>query len=100
MCFLEIFFGSDEKDYFFDLEIKEYFFDWDLDLFWYVLNYYWNGKFYYLWGECVVLFEEEFCFFGIFEDVVYDCCWEDFWERKKECEERIFELDKFEDGGL
>ncbi|XP_027058573.1 potassium voltage-gated channel protein Shal-like [Pocillopora damicornis] len=96
--FPETLLGSDEKDYFFDSETKEYFFDRDPDLFRHVLNYYRNGKLHYPRGECVSSFEDELCFFGISEDVVHDCCWEDFRERKKECEERIFEPDKLEDG--
>lgn len=96
--FPETLLGSDEKDYFFDSETKEYFFDRDPDLFRHVLNYYRNGKLHYPRGECVSSFEDELCFFGISEDVVHDCCWEDFRERKKECEERIFEPDKLDDG--
>lgn len=86
--------GSDEKEYFFDSETKEYFFDRDPDLFRHVLNYYRNGKLHYPRGECVSSFEDELAFFGVSEDAVHDCCWEDFRERKKECMERIFEPDQ------
>ena len=96
--FPETLLGSEEKEYFFDSETKEYFFDRDPDLFRHVLNYYRNRKLHYPRGECVSSFEDELVFFGISEDVVHDCCWEDFRERKKECQERIFEPDKLEDG--
>ncbi|KAK3750197.1 hypothetical protein QZH41_015426 [Actinostola sp. cb2023] len=95
--FPETLLGSDEKEYFFDSETNEYFFDRDPDLFRHVLNYYRNGKLHYPRGECVSSFEDELAFFGISEDVVHDCCWEDFRERKKECMERIFEPDKMDD---
>ncbi|EDO31803.1 predicted protein [Nematostella vectensis] len=95
--FPETLLGSDEKDYFYDAETKEYFFDRDPDLFRHLLNYYRNGKLHYPRGECVSSFEDELEFFGISEDVVHDCCWEDFRERKKECMERIFEPDKLDD---
>lgn len=95
--FPETLLGSDEKEYFHDTETNEYFFDRDPDLFRHVLNYYRNGKLHYPRGECVSSFEDELAFFGISEDVVHDCCWEDFRERKKECMERIFEPDKMDD---
>lgn len=83
--------GSDEKEYFHEPETNEYFFDRDPDLFRHVLNYYRNGKLHYPRGECVSSFEDELIFFGISEDHVHDCCWEDFSERKRECIERVFE---------
>ena len=83
--------GSAEKEYFHEPDTKEYFFDRDPDLFRHVLNYYRNGKLHYPRGECVSSFEDELIFFGISEDHVHDCCWEDFSERKRECIERVFE---------
>ncbi|XP_028398031.1 potassium voltage-gated channel protein Shal-like [Dendronephthya gigantea] len=83
--------GSAEKEYFHEPDTNEYFFDRDPDLFRHVLNYYRNGKLHYPRGECVSSFEDELIFFGISEDHVHDCCWEDFSERKRECIERVFE---------
>lgn len=95
--FPETLLGSGEKEFFYDAETKEYFFDRDPDLFRHLLNYYRNGKLHYPRGECVSSFEDELSFFGISEEVVHDCCWEDFRERKKECMERMIEPDKADD---
>ncbi len=88
--------GSDEKEYFYDNDTKEFFFDRDPDLFRYILNYYRNGKLHYPRGECASSFDDELSFFGIHDDSVYECCWGDFAERKRECIERVAEAEKAE----
>ncbi len=88
--------GSDEKEYFFDQDTKEFFFDRDPDLFRYILNYYRNGKLHYPRGECASSFDDELSFFGIHDESVYECCWEEFAEKKRECIERVTEAEKAE----
>lgn len=82
--YLDIFLGLNEKDFFYDEECKDYFFDRDFEFFWYILNYYWIGKLYYFKYECLVVYDEELFFFGIFLDLIGDCCYEDYRDRKCE----------------
>ena len=86
--------GSDEKDYFFDQDTKEFFFDRDPELFRYILNYYRSGKLHYPRGECASSFDDELSFFGIKDDTVYECCWSEFTDKKKECIGRIEEAEQ------
>ena len=86
--------GSDEKDYFFDQETKEFFFDRDPELFRYILNYYRSGKLHYPRGECASSFDDELSFFGIKDDTIYECCWSEFTDKKKECAGRIEEAEQ------
>ena len=86
--------GSDEKDYFFDQETKEFFFDRDPELFRYILNYYRSGKLHYPRGECASSFDDELSFFGIKDDTIYECCWSEFTDKKKECIGRIAEAEQ------
>ena len=86
--------GSDEKDYFFDQETREFFFDRDPELFRYILNYYRSGKLHYPRGECASSFDDELSFFGIKEETVYECCKDEFSDKKKECLTRIDEAEQ------
>lgn len=83
--------GSNEKEFFFDEETTEYFFDRDPDIFRHVLTYYRTGKLHYPKHECVQAFDEELSFFGIIPDIISDCCFEDYRDRKRENSERLMD---------
>ena len=83
--------GSNERDFFYDEETGEYFFDRDPDIFRHILNYYRTGKLHYPKHECLTSYDEELAFFGIVPDVIGDCCYEDYRDRKRENAERILD---------
>jgi len=88
--------GSNEKDFFYDEVLKEYFFDRDPEVFRHILNYYRTGKLHFPKQECLTQYDEELAFFGIMPDVIGDCCYEDYRDRKRENAERIMD-DKADD---
>merc|ERR1711884_744542 len=88
--------GSNEKDFFYDEDLKEYFFDRDPEVFRHILNYYRTGKLHFPKQECLTQYDEELAFFGIMPDVIGDCCYEDYRDRKRENAERIMD-DKSDD---
>ncbi|XP_054279917.1 potassium voltage-gated channel protein Shal isoform X1 [Macrosteles quadrilineatus] len=90
--------GSNEREFFFDEECKEYFFDRDPDIFRHILNYYRTGKLHYPKHECLTSYDEELAFFGILPDVIGDCCYEDYRDRKRENAERLMD-DKLSENG-
>lgn len=90
--------GSNEKDFFFDEDSKEYFFDRDPELFRHILNYYRTGKLHYPKHECIMAYDEEMAFFGIMPDIIGDCCYEDYRDKKRENSERLLD-DKDSDDG-
>lgn len=92
--------GSNEKDFFYEEESQEYFFDRDPDIFRHILNYYRTGKLHFPKNECLTQYDEELAFFGIMPDVIGDCCYEDYRDRKRENAERLMDdkLDE-EEGG-
>ncbi|XP_060559219.1 potassium voltage-gated channel protein Shal-like [Ruditapes philippinarum] len=90
--------GSNEKDFFYDEQYKEYFFDRDPDIFRHILNYYRTGKLHYPKHECISSYDEELAFFGIMPDLIGDCCYEDYRDRKRENSERLLD-DKASDAG-
>ena len=75
--------GSNEREFFFDEDSREYFFDRDPDIFRHILNYYRTGKLHYPKHECLMSYDEELAFFGIIPDVIGDCCYEDYRDRKR-----------------
>ncbi|RWS10656.1 potassium voltage-gated channel protein Shal-like protein [Dinothrombium tinctorium] len=83
--------GSNEREFFYDEETKEYFFDRDPDIFRHILNYYRTGKLHYPKHECLMQYDEELSFFGIIPDVIGDCCYEDYRDRKRENAERMLD---------
>ncbi|KAL8611203.1 hypothetical protein ACOMHN_013634 [Nucella lapillus] len=83
--------GSNEKEFFFDEESKEYFFDRDPDLFRHILNYYRTGRLHYPKHECISAYDEELAFFGIMPEIIGDCCYEDYRDRKRENSERLMD---------
>ncbi|XP_013382119.1 potassium voltage-gated channel protein Shal isoform X1 [Lingula anatina] len=90
--------GSNEKEFFYDEDAKEYFFDRDPDIFRNVLNYYRTGKLHYPKHECITAYDEELAFFGIMPDIIGDCCYEDYRDRKRENNERLLDDKDSEDG--
>uniref|UniRef100_A0A3Q3BVD8 Potassium voltage-gated channel subfamily D member 3 n=1 Tax=Haplochromis burtoni TaxID=8153 RepID=A0A3Q3BVD8_HAPBU len=81
--------GSSEKDFFYNEEIKEYFFDRDPDAFRSILNFYRTGKLHYPRHECISAYDEELTFFGIIPEIIGDCCYEEYKDRKRENLERL-----------
>ncbi|XP_074498135.1 A-type voltage-gated potassium channel KCND3-like isoform X2 [Sebastes fasciatus] len=81
--------GSSEKDYFYNEEIKEYFFDRDPEAFRSILNFYRTGKLHYPRQECISAYDEELIFFGIIPEIIGDCCYEEYKDRKRENLERL-----------
>lgn len=41
--------------------------------------------------ECLVAYDEELSFFGIMPDLISDCCYEDYKDKKRENQERLME---------
>ncbi|XP_029017860.1 potassium voltage-gated channel subfamily D member 2 isoform X2 [Betta splendens] len=81
--------GSTERDFFFHEESNEYFFDRDPDIFRHVLNFYRTGKLHYPRQECICAYDEELAFFGIIPEIIGDCCYEDYKDRRRENQERL-----------
>ncbi|XP_037535378.1 potassium voltage-gated channel subfamily D member 3-like [Nematolebias whitei] len=81
--------GSSEKDFFYNEETKEYFFDRDPDAFRSILNFYRTGKLHYPRHECISAYDEELTFFGIMPEIIGDCCYEEYKDRKRENLERL-----------
>lgn len=90
--------GSSEREFFYDEETGEYYFDRDPEMFRHILNYYRTGKLHFPKHECIALFDEELTFFGIQPDIIGDCCYEDYRDRKRENSERVAD-DKLDEGG-
>lgn len=90
--------GSNEKEFFLDTESGEYFFDRDPDVFKNILNFYRTGKLHYPKNECVSSYDEELAFFGIMPDVIGDCCYEEYRDRKRETQERLLDDKESENG--
>ncbi|CAG5113257.1 Oidioi.mRNA.OKI2018_I69.chr2.g7377.t1.cds [Oikopleura dioica] len=95
--FPESLLGSHERDFFYDQVNDEYFFDRDPEVFRHIISYFRTGKLHYPRTECIGLVEEELVFFGISPDIIHDCCYEDYREKKREFMERTME-DKVEGG--
>ncbi|XP_068590088.1 A-type voltage-gated potassium channel KCND2 isoform X2 [Cebidichthys violaceus] len=81
--------GSTELDFFFHEDTNEYFFDRDADIFRHVLNFYRTGKLHYPRQECISAYDEELAFFGIIPEIIGDCCYEEYKDRRRENQERI-----------
>ncbi|XP_041833964.1 potassium voltage-gated channel subfamily D member 2-like [Melanotaenia boesemani] len=81
--------GSSERDFFFHEETNEFFFDRDPDIFRHILNFYRTGKLHYPRQECISAYDEELAFFGIIPEIIGDCCYEDYKDRRRENQERI-----------
>lgn len=90
--------GSNEKEFFYDEDSRQYFFDRDPELFRHILNYYRTGKLHYPRHECIMAYDEEIAFFGIMPDIIGDCCYEDYRDRKRENSERLMDDKNSDDG--
>ena len=80
---------------------REYFFDRDPDVFRSVLNFYRTGKLHYPRYECISAYDEELAFFGIIPEIIGDCCYEEYKDRRRENVERLQddeEMDAAKDG--
>uniref|UniRef100_A0A4W5QAX2 Potassium voltage-gated channel, Shal-related subfamily, member 3 n=1 Tax=Hucho hucho TaxID=62062 RepID=A0A4W5QAX2_9TELE len=86
--------GSSEKEFFYNEETKEYFFDRDADVFRAVLNFYRTGKLHYPRSECITSYDEELSFFGIIPEIIGDCCYEEYKDRRRENQERLMDDDE------
>ncbi|XP_068128814.1 A-type voltage-gated potassium channel KCND2 isoform X2 [Hyperolius riggenbachi] len=83
--------GSTEKDFFFNQDTGEYFFDRDPDIFRNILNFYRTGKLHYPRHECIAAYDEELAFFGIIPEIIGDCCYEEYKDRRRENAERLLD---------
>ncbi|CAF0747655.1 unnamed protein product [Brachionus calyciflorus] len=83
--------GSVEKEFFYDEETNEYFLDRDPELFRHILNFYRTGRLHFPKNECLTAFDEELSFFGIIPDLMGDCCYEEYRDRKRESTERLLD---------
>jgi hypothetical protein len=81
--------GSDEKEYFYDPSTGDYVFDRDPELFRLILGYYQTGRLHYPRHQCVASYESELAYFGIVPDMVADCCYEDYRDRRQDLNERL-----------
>uniref|UniRef100_A0A3P9HDR7 A-type voltage-gated potassium channel KCND1 n=1 Tax=Oryzias latipes TaxID=8090 RepID=A0A3P9HDR7_ORYLA len=81
--------GSTERDFFFHEESNEYFFDRDPDIFRHILNFYRTGKLHYPRQECISAYDEELMFFGIIPEIIGDCCYEEYKDRRRENLDRL-----------
>ena len=83
--------GGVEKEFFYDEQHKEYFFDRDPEIFRHILAFYRTGKMHYPRTECISTIDDELAFFGIMPEMIADCCYEDYRDRKRENEERLMD---------
>ncbi|XP_056138162.1 potassium voltage-gated channel subfamily D member 2-like [Lampris incognitus] len=90
--------GSSERDFFFHEETHEYFFDRDPDIFRHILNFYRTGKLHYPRQECISAYDEELAFFGIIPEIIGDCCYEEYKDRRRENAERLQDDDDMDNG--
>ncbi|XP_067420071.1 A-type voltage-gated potassium channel KCND2 isoform X1 [Emydura macquarii macquarii] len=81
--------GSSERDFFYHPETQQYFFDRDPDIFRHILNFYRTGKLHYPRQECISAYDEELAFFGIIPEIIGDCCYEEYKDRRRENAERL-----------
>ncbi|XP_035002838.1 potassium voltage-gated channel subfamily D member 2 [Hippoglossus stenolepis] len=88
--------GSTERDFFFLEESNEFFFDRDPDIFRHILNFYRTGKLHFPRQECISAYDEELEFFGIIPEIIGDCCYEEYKDRRRENQERIQDDEEME----
>ncbi|XP_028930038.1 potassium voltage-gated channel subfamily D member 2 isoform X2 [Ornithorhynchus anatinus] len=81
--------GSSERDFFYHPESQQYFFDRDPDIFRHILNFYRTGKLHYPRQECISAYDEELAFFGLIPEIIGDCCYEEYKDRRRENAERL-----------
>uniref|UniRef100_A0A8C2Z4F8 A-type voltage-gated potassium channel KCND1 n=1 Tax=Cyclopterus lumpus TaxID=8103 RepID=A0A8C2Z4F8_CYCLU len=54
-----------------------------------ILNFYRTGKLHYPRQECISAYDEELAFFGIIPEIIGDCCYEEYKDRRRENAERL-----------
>jgi len=82
----------------YDASKQEYFFDRHPGVFSQILNFYRTGKLHCPSDVCGPLFEEELGFWGIDEQQVETCCWENYKQHKEKQEKlKNFKLPGFEE---
>ena len=92
--------GSGEREFFFDEDTKEYFFDRDPEIFRHILTFYRTGRMHFPRTECISSIDDELDYFGILPEMIADCCYEDYRDRKRENDERLIDDDPVEDKKL
>ncbi|KAK5849499.1 hypothetical protein PBY51_009137 [Eleginops maclovinus] len=70
----------------------------DPDIFRHILNFYRTGKLHYPRQECIAAYDEELSFFGIIPEIIGDCCYEEYKDRRRENQERIQDDEEMESG--
>ncbi|KAM8909571.1 A-type voltage-gated potassium channel KCND2 [Spinachia spinachia] len=88
--------GSTERDFFFHEETNEFFFDRDPDIFRNILNFYRTGKLHFPRQECISSYDDELAFFGIIPEIIGDCCYEEYKDRRRENQERVQDDEEME----
>ena len=83
--------GSGEKEFFYNEETKEYFFDRDPEIFRHILTFYRTGQMHFPRTECISTIDNELAYFGIMPEMIADCCYEDYRDRKRENDERVID---------
>ena len=83
--------GSNEKEFFYDDTRDEYFLDRDPDLFRHILAFYRTGSMHFPRSECLTSFDEELAFFGIMPEIIGDCCYEEYKDRRRDAAERLMD---------
>ncbi|XP_022787126.1 uncharacterized protein LOC111327256 isoform X2 [Stylophora pistillata] len=82
----------------YDTVKEEYFFDRHPGVFTQILNFYRTGKLHCPSDVCGPLFEEELSFWGIDEQQVETCCWENYKQHKEKQEKlKYFKLPGYEE---
>ncbi|KAJ7384744.1 Potassium voltage-gated channel sub C member 3 [Desmophyllum pertusum] len=82
----------------YDTSKEEYFFDRHPGVFAQILNFYRTGRLHCPSDVCGPLFEEELGFWGIDEEQVETCCWENYKQHKEKQEKlKNFKLPGFEE---
>ena len=83
--------NAEGREHFYDPKNDEYFFDRDPEIFRHILTYYRSGKLHYPRTECIGAVDDELAYFGVSQDLIADCCYEDYRDRKREYIERTVE---------
>ena len=92
--------GSGEREFFYNEDTKEYFFDRDPEIFRHILTFYRTGRMHLPRTECMSSIEDELDYFGIMPEMIADCCYEDYKDRKRENDERLMDNEPGEDKNL
>lgn len=59
-----------------------------------------TGRLHYPKHECISAYEDELAFFGVIPDIIGDCCYEDYRDRKRENSERLLDDKASEKGEI